>query len=378
MSQKRDYYEILGVSKQASKDEIKKAYRKLAVKYHPDKNPGDKKAEELFREAAEAYEVLSDSQSRAKYDRFGHSSFNFGPNHDPFQSFGGTDIFNEIFGDIGDIFGFGSSSRSRSKRGERGSDLKYNMELSFGQAVFGYETELQIPKLDTCENCFGSGAQSAGAKVTCPSCKGTGEIRLRQGFFQMSTTCRQCSGNGEIIKEYCKSCNGKGRVKVKKQLKVKIPAGIDEKSTIRISGEGEAGLNGGPAGDLYIAFHIKEHEIFTRQNNDLSYEFPISLAQAAMGASLEVPTLDGMAKLSIPAGSQNGQIFRMRNKGVQYLNGSMRGNLLIKILVEVPVNLNSHQKQLLTELDQTLDEESCPIKEKFEKKVKKNKDTMNH
>ncbi|MBL0691558.1 MAG: molecular chaperone DnaJ [SAR324 cluster bacterium] len=369
MSQKRDYYEVLGVSREASANEIKRAYRSMALKYHPDKNPDNKKAEQLFREAAEAYEVLSNNKTKAKYDQYGHASVGFGSDHDPFQSFSGSDIFQEIFGEFGDAFGF-SGSRSRRGQGERGSDLRYNMELTFEQAVFGHTTEINIPKLSVCDSCMGSGARKASDKVVCPECRGSGQTRIQQGFFQMSATCRRCAGSGEIVKEPCLTCNGQGRINAKKKLKVDIPAGIDNNVKLRISSEGEAGTNGGPSGDLYVAIYVKEHEFFSRKGIDLVCDVPISFSQASLGDNLRIPTLEGETKLVIPAGTQSGQIFRLKNKGVQEINTRRRGNLLVKVIVEIPTNLDKGQKEKLSDFQESLNSESTPIMNNFLNRTK--------
>ncbi len=364
---KRDYYEVLGVSKTASPDELKKAYRKLALKYHPDRNPGDKKAEELFKECSEAYEVLSDSQRRSQFDQFGHAGDNMGGGN-PFEGSGFGDIFGDVFGEF--FGGSGGSGRRGSSRGQAGSDLSYNMDLTFEQAAFGYSTELVIPRLDSCDRCSGSGAKSSKDIEVCSVCKGSGQQRIQQGFFSVATTCSQCRGNGKIIRNPCTQCHGRGRVNVRKKLKVNIPAGIDSGARVKLSGEGEAGMNGGPQGSLYLVINVQEHTIFERDGYDVFCKVPISITQAALGTELEVPTLGGRAKLNIGAGTQNDSIYRLKNKGIAHLHGNGIGDLYVKILVEVPTNLTKEQKTLLEDFAKISKEESNPMKKSFMDKLK--------
>ena len=351
---KRDYYEVLGVEKSAAADDIKKAYRKLAMKYHPDRNPDDKAAEEKFKEANEAYEVLSDEDKRAAYDRHGHAGVD--PNMGAGGGFGGGGNFSDIFGDVfGDIFGGGGARGGQ--RSNRGSDLRYTLELDLEEAVRGTTVQIRVPKLSTCEVCDGSGAKPGTSVDTCRTCGGQGQVRVQQGFFSMAQTCPTCRGRGKTIKDPCNACHGQGRVEKTKTLEVKIPAGVDTGDRIRLSGEGEAGVNGGPAGDLYVQVAVRQHKIFERDNADLYCEVPISFADAALGGELEVPTLDGRVKLKIPEGTQTGKLFRLRGKGVKPVRGGGPGDLLCKVAVETPVNLSRKQKDLLREFQQDTDGE---------------------
>lgn len=350
---KRDYYEVLGVAKTASADEIKKAYRKLAMKYHPDRNPDDKSAEEKFKEANEAYEMLSDEDKRAAYDRHGHAGVD--PNMGGGFG-GGAGNFSDIFGDVfGDIFGGGRGGGAQ--RSNRGSDLRYTLELSLEDAVKGTNVQIRVPKLCTCETCDGSGAKKGTTADTCKTCHGQGQVRVQQGFFAMAQTCPTCRGRGKVIKDPCKSCHGQGRVEKAKTLDVKIPAGVDTGDRIRLAGEGEAGPNGGPSGDLYVQVSVREHKIFERDGADLYCEVPISFADAALGGELEVPTLDGRVMLKIPEGTQTGKLFRLRGKGVKPIRNHSVGDLYCKVLVETPVHLSKRQKELLREFQQDMDGE---------------------
>ncbi len=346
---KRDFYEILGVNRDAGDDDIKKAYRKLAMKYHPDRNPDSKDAEDKFKEAKEAYEILSDSQKRAAYDQYGHAGV------DPQAGFGGgggagyggfADAFGDIFGDI-----FGGGGRGGRSNVYRGSDLRYNLEISLEEAARGTETKIRIPTQEECETCHGTGAKPGTEAKTCSTCGGHGQVRIQQGFFSIQQTCHTCHGSGKVIPNPCGSCHGAGRVKSYKTLSVKIPSGVDEGDRIRLSGEGEAGINGGPSGDLYVVVHIKPHEVFQRDGNDLHCEMPISFTTAALGGEIEIPTLDGMARLKIPAESQSGKVFRLRSKGIKGVRASAPGDLMCHIVVETPVNLTERQKELLRELE---------------------------
>ncbi len=349
---KRDFYEVLGVGRDASERDIKKAYKRLAMKYHPDRNPGDDTAADKFKEVKEAYEILTDSQKKAAYDQYGHAAFEQGGMGGGGFGGGGAD-FGDIFGDVfGDIFGGGR--RGGQPRAQRGSDLRYNMELTLEEAVRGCEKEIQIPTLVECEVCHGSGAKKGSSPETCPTCHGHGQVQMRQGFFTVQQTCPTCSGSGKIIKDPCPSCHGQGRKQKNKTLNVKIPAGVDTGDRIRLSGEGEAGEHGAPAGDLYVQVHVKEHHIFERDGNNLHCEVPVSFAQAALGGEVQVPTLDGRVNLKVPEETQTGRMFRMRGKGVKGVRGGTVGDLIVRLVVETPVKLSARQKELLREL-----EESC-------------------
>lgn len=346
---KRDYYEILGVNRDASEDEIKKSYRKLAMKYHPDRNPDNPKAEEHFKEAKEAYEILSDEQKRAAYDQFGHAGVD--PSAGPGPGGQGFGNFSDAFGDIfGDIFGGGGGGRRSNVY--RGADLRYNMEISLEDAANGTETKIRIPVMAECETCHGSGARPGTQPVTCSTCVGHGQVRMQQGFFSVQQTCPKCHGTGKMVKEPCPTCHGAGRVKQHKTLAVKIPAGVDEGDRIRLSGEGEAGVNGGPPGDLYVVVHLKPHMIFQREGGNLHCEMPISFTTAALGGEIEVPTLEGHAKMKVPAETQSGAVFRLRGKGIKPLRSSERGDLMCHVVVETPVKLTERQKELLRELEE--------------------------
>ena len=348
---KRDFYEVLGVSKGADEREIKKAYKRLAMKYHPDRNQGDAGAEEKFKEVKEAYEVLTDENLRARYDQYGHAGV------DPSQGgghggFGGGADFGDIFGDVfGDIFG----GRGGGRRGPaRGADLRYNMELTLEEAVRGVSKEIKIPTQVHCEVCNGSGAHTGSQAQTCPTCHGSGQVQMRQGFFAVQQPCPHCHGRGKIIKDPCRKCHGEGRYQKTKTLSVKIPAGVDTGDRIRLSGEGEAGETGASAGDLYVQVHVREHEIFVRDGNDLYCEVPISFTTAALGGEIEVPTLDGRVKLKIPESTQTGKLFRLRGKGVAPVRGGGAGDLMCKVVVETPVNLDKRQRELLEEFRKSL------------------------
>jgi len=344
---KRDYYEVLGVNRDAPEEDIKKAYRKLAMKWHPDRNPENPKAEEHFKEAKEAYEILSDTQKRAAYDQFGHAGV------DPTAAAGagagaGFGNFADAFGDIfGDIFGGG---RGRSNV-YRGADLRYNLEISLEDAARGTETRIRIPAMEECGTCHGSGAKSGTSPTVCPTCSGHGQVRMQQGFFSIQQTCPRCHGTGKIVASPCAPCGGAGRIKQHKTLSVKIPAGVDEGDRIRLSGEGEAGANGGPPGDLYVVVHLKPHPVFTRDHNDLHCEMPISITSAALGTDIEIPTLDGYAKIKVPAGTQTAQMFRLRGKGIKGVRSSAHGDLICHVVIETPVQLTARQKELLLELE---------------------------
>jgi molecular chaperone DnaJ len=347
---KRDFYDILGVNRDAGDDEIKKAYRKLAMKYHPDRNPDSKEAEEKFKEAKEAYEILSDGQKRAAYDQYGHAGVdpNMGGGGGG-QGFGG---FGDAFGDIfGEIFG-NAGGRGGGRNGVyRGADLRYNLEITLEEAARGTDTRIRIPTMEECGTCDGTGAKPGTQPVTCTTCKGAGQVRMQQGFFSIQQTCPKCHGTGKMVKDPCGSCHGAGRVKGSKTLQVKIPSGIDEGDRIRLSGEGERGQGGGPAGDLYVQIHIKQHAVFQREGDDLHCEMPIGFATAALGGEIEIPTLDGAAKIKIPAETQSGKVFRLRGKGIKGVRSSFPGDLMCHVVVETPVNLTSRQRELLKEFD---------------------------
>jgi molecular chaperone DnaJ len=359
---KTDYYELLGVAKNASEDEIKTAYRKLAMKFHPDRNPGDKSAEEKFKEVKEAYEVLSDQKKRAAYDQFGHAGAQGFDGFQGFQGGGGdfSNVFEDIFGDIfGGRRGGGGGSGGRGKpRAQKGSDLRYDLELTLEQAVFGKTLEIQVPSIVACKTCEGSGAKKGTKPVQCTTCGGIGQVRMQQGFFSIQQTCPDCHGSGQVIGSPCPDCRGHGRKQEYKTLSVKIPAGINDGDRIRLSGEGEAGHNGGSSGDLYVQVHTKQHALFQRHNNDLICEVPVSFATVAMGGELDVPTLEGRVKLKIPAETQNGKMFRLRGKGVKALRGGATGDLICRVIVETPVNLNAQQKELLRQFDESLKKEN--------------------
>ncbi len=368
---KRDYYEVLGVPREASAQEIKSAYRKLALKHHPDKNPGDKQAEENFKEAAEAYSVLSDPNKRGQYDRFGHAGVNVGSG-----GFGGfdPDIFADFSDILGDFFGFGDvfggSRRRRSSQAQRGSDLRYDLRISFEEAAFGVKTKIKIPRQETCSVCGGTGAKPGQGRVTCNTCGGQGQIRYQQGFFTISRTCPQCQGTGTIIKNRCTECKGAGRLPKEKILELKIPAGVDDGSRLRVAGEGESGANGGPPGDLYVVIEVEEHPFFKRQGNDIYCELPVSFPQAALGAEIGIPTLQGKEKLKIPEGTQTGTVFRLKGRGVVSLGGRGQGDQLVAITVVTPTKLNKQQKQLLQQFADASDGESEEESEGLFGKVK--------
>jgi len=349
---KRDYYETLGVSKNASDAELKKAYRRAAQKHHPDRNPDNKEAEEKFKEAKEAYEVLSDAQKRAAYDQFGHAGVDPGMGGGPGGPGGAN--FSDIFGDVfGDIFG-GGRGGGGGQRVYRGADLRYNLELSLEDAVRGTTVKIRVPTYTGCKTCDGSGAKKGTKPSTCTTCGGHGQVRMQQGFFSVQQTCPRCNGTGSVIGDPCEDCHGQGRIKEQKTLSVKVPAGVDNGDRIRLANEGEAGENGGPPGDLYVQIQVKEHPIFKRDDANLYCEVPISFVTAALGGELEVPTLDGRVVLKVPPESQTGKLFRMRGKGVKPVRGGGVGDLLCRVIVETPVKLNSKQKDLFRELDDSL------------------------
>ena len=377
---KRDYYEVLGVERGASDKDIKKAYRRMAMKYHPDRNPDDKSAEESFKEVNEAFEVLSDSQKRGAYDQYGHAGVD--PNMGGMGGAGGFGAgnFGDIFGDVfGDIFGGGGGGRSHSSV-QRGADLRYQLELSLEEAVKGSSKKIRIPTLVECKECDGSGAKKGTKPVGCTTCGGVGQVRMQQGFFSVQQTCPDCRGSGKMIKDPCRGCHGEGRVQEYKTLSVKIPAGVDTGDRIRLAGEGEAGVNGGPAGDLYVQVSVADHPIFQRDGKHLYCEVPITFVDAALGGELEVPTLDGRVKLKIPSETQTGKLFRLRGRGVTPVRGGAAGDLMCRVVVETPVKLTEQQKELLQQLQQTFEDEGqerqSPKKTSFFEGVKKFFDDM--
>ena len=367
-TKKRDYYEVLGVGRNASEEEVKRAYRRLAVKFHPDKNPDDPHAEEKFKELGEAYDVLMDSDKRAAYDRFGHAAFasggaGFGGFHDPF------DIFREVFGGGGfgggifETFFGGAGARTEDR--QRGSDLRYDMQIGLEEAAFGVEKEIEIEKLDTCDKCHGSGAEPGSRTISCPTCGGRGQVISSRGFFHVSQTCPRCRGAGEIIEKPCPKCHGEGRMEKLSRVKLKIPAGIREGSRLRSSHNGEAGIRGAPPGDLYVVIHIKEHKVFRREDDDLYCEVPIAFSLAALGGEVDVPTLEGKAHLKVPAGTQSGQMFKLRGKGITNVNGRGRGDLFTRLIVEVPSRLNAEQRRKLEEFAALCSDENTPLRKSF-------------
>ncbi len=382
---KRDYYEVLGVERAASEEEIKKSYRKLALKYHPDRNPGDKAAEEKFKELGEAYEVLNDPQKRAAYDQYGHTAFDararaaagaraggggFGGFHDPF------DIFREVFGGgggTGSIFDefFGGESRRDASGAQRGSDLRYDMEIEFQEAALGCEKEITVTKAEACEKCRGTGAESGSGTKTCTTCQGRGQVdQVLGGFMRVRQSCPRCDGSGRVVEKPCRVCHGTGRAERSSRIPVRIPAGVDNGTRLRLTGKGESGLRGGPAGDLYVVVHVKPHEIFQRDGDDLLCEVPVSFVQAALGAEMAVPTLEGTAHIKIPAGTQTGTIFRLKGKGVRNVQGYGFGDLHVRVVVEVPTRLNSTQRAKLEEFAATCDASVNPRSKSFFEKAR--------
>lgn len=372
---KRDYYETLGVSSDVSEGDLKKAYRRLAMKCHPDRHPDDAEAEGKFKELSAAYEVLSDADKRAAYDRHGHAAFEgMGSAGGP-QADGGS--FSDIFGDVfGDIFGGGGSGGARAS-GHRGSDLRYTLDLTLEEAVFGVEKTIRIPRLAGCNTCHGSGAKPGSSPKTCQTCKGQGQVRMQQGFFAIQQTCPRCHGQGKVVSNPCGDCGGQGRKEESKTLSAKIPGGVDTGDRIRLSGEGEAGANGGPSGDLYVQVNVRDHRIFKRDAKDLYCEVPISFTDAALGGELEVPTLNGRVKVKIPEGTQTSKIFRVRAKGVKQVRGGPQGDLLCRVVVETPVNLTGKQRELMQELHATLNHKAhAPRREGWFDSVKSFFDEM--
>lgn len=372
MRTERDYYEILEVRRESTGEEIKKSYRKLAIKFHPDKNPGDHEAEERFKELGSAYEVLMDEQKRAAYDRYGHAAFKQGGGfggggggHDPF------DVFREVFGSGGGsggifehFFGGGGGGQDSSGR-QRGSDLRYDLQITLEEAATGCEKEIEIRKLDACETCDGSGAQKGSRAVTCTTCRGRGQVVVSRGFFQVAQTCPTCQGTGQTIEKPCKTCHGDGRQERTSRVKLKIPAGVDDGARLRSGGGGEAGLRGGASGDLYVVIHLKEHSIFERDGMDLHCEMPIPFSVAALGGEVRVPTLTGAVSLKIPAATQGGSVFRIRGQGMPGLQSSSKGDILARVQVEVPTRLNADQRKALEHFAELCGEENTPLHKSF-------------
>lgn len=380
---KRDYYEVLSVTREANGDEVKKSYRRLAVKYHPDKNPGDAKAEDQFKELGEAYEILSDPDKRAAYDRYGHAAFAQGGGApgarggvDPF------DVFREVFGGMGggaegagggifeQFFGGGGGGRTDREGRQRGSDLRYDMQIQLEEAAAGVEKEIEIKKLATCEVCTGTGAEAGSQAVTCRTCQGRGQVITSRGFFQVSQTCPRCRGTGTLIEKPCRNCSGEGRVEKTSRIKLKIPAGIDDGARLRSSKNGEAGIRGGPPGDLYVVIHVAEHTVFQREEDTLFCEVPISFVTAALGGEIQIPTLEGQAHLKVPAGTQSGTSFKLRGRGMPELNTKVRGDLLTRVMVEVPTKLDAEQRQKLEEFAALCGEDNSPLHKSFFDKAK--------
>jgi molecular chaperone DnaJ len=371
---KRDYYAVLGLEKGASEEEIKKAYRRLAVKYHPDKNPGDKVAEENFKELGEAYEVLNEPQKRAAYDQYGHAAFDrraggsgrAGGFHDPFE------VFREVFGG-GSIFEdlFGGGGRSDPSQSQRGDDLRYDMEITFEEAAHGCEKEITVTKSERCEECQGAGAEPGSRARPCPTCGGRGQVITSRGIFSIAQTCPHCQGAGRIVDKPCKACRGNGRRERTSKIKLRIPAGVDTGSRLRSAGNGEAGWRGGPSGDLYVILHVKAHEIFQRDGDDLLCEVPVSFVQAALGAEIDVPTLDAKTSVKVPPGTQPGTMFRLKGKGVKNIQGYGHGDLHVRVTVEVPSQLSSAQRAKLEEFAALCNGKESPLSQGFFEKAKK-------
>jgi molecular chaperone DnaJ len=368
---KRDYYDVLGVNKSASPEDIKSAYRKLAVKYHPDKNPGDKAAEDKFKEASEAYGILSNKSKKENYDNFGHAAFeNGGGGQGGFGGFGGSD-FSDIFEDFFGDFGSGGRRANRRSSSNRGSDLRYDLSITLEEAYYGKKQNIQFSSSDKCSTCKGNGSKPGFSADRCTYCGGNGKVRSNQGFFTVQQTCPQCSGSGEEITNPCNDCGGSGNKQTSKKISVTIPKGVDDGTRIRLAGKGEAGSRGGANGDLYLFINVKSHELFKRSDENLFFEFPISIADAALGTTIEIPTIDGgKAKIKIPDGTQSGKQFRLKGKGMPYMRGSGTGDLYVQINTEVPISLNKEQKELLEKFREIENEKSNPSIKQFFKKAK--------
>ena len=366
---KRDYYEILGIRRDADDGQVKSAYRKLALQHHPDRNPDNPDAEEKFKEAAEAYSVLSDAQKRAAYDRYGHAGVQSaaGQGFDPSAFSDFSDILGDFFG-FGDLFGGGG--RSRRNRAQRGEDLRYDLEIGFEDAVFGMTAEIQAPRMEACDRCRATGAEPGSGSTTCPTCNGRGQILYQQSFLSVRRTCHTCNGSGQIVRNPCRQCHGQGYRQVVRKLKVNIPAGVDDGNRLRLSQEGQPGANGGPSGDLYVVLKVKEHAFFERQGNDLHCTIPVNVGQAALGADIEVPTMEEPYRLKIPEGTQNGAQFRLRHLGVPAVNGGGRGDIYVHIEVKVPSRLTREQRKLFEQLRDTLPVENQPAEKSLLGKVK--------
>lgn len=361
---KRDYYEVLGVSRDASDDDLRKAYRRLAMQYHPDRAQGDKDSEEKFKELSEAYAVLSDPEKRSNYDRFGHAGVEAG-----FADFGDFGGFGDIFGDIFEDF-FGGATTRRRSRARRGDDIGYDLDMTLEQAYDGFEREISIPRRETCEECEGTGQAPGSSRVTCPLCQGAGRLRQAQGFFSITRTCHRCGGSGSVVEQPCKRCKGEGRERRSRKIRITVPPGVDSGSRIRYRGEGEGGSYGGGNGDLYILITVKQHDFWGRDGDNLLCDVPISFAQAALGTQMEIPTLDGMSTLKIPAGTQTHKVFRIRNKGMPSLRGHGKGDLYVRIVVETPTKLNERQRKILEEFAKISGDEVHPLTKNFLDKFK--------
>lgn len=369
---KSDYYELLGVTKNVSEEELKKAYRKMALKYHPDRNQGDKAAEEKFKQVSEAYEILSDAEKRSAYDRFGHAAFGPGSRgggiHDPF------DIFQQVFGGAGGMGGifsefFGGGSNRNGAQG--GNDLRYDMQLTFEEAAFGCEKEISIRRNETCDACDGTGATPGTSMTHCTQCGGRGQVTAQRGFFMVSQTCPRCHGAGRVVEKPCKTCKGMGLAEKMAQIKIRVPGGVENGMRLRSSGNGESGVRGGPPGDLYVVLHVKEHEIFKRDGEDVYCEIPIAYSLAALGGELDAPTLKNTAKIRIPAGTQSGTLFRLKEKGAKSLDGHGYGDQHVRVIVEVPTHLNAEQRKKLEEFAHACNEDVFPMRKSFAERVKR-------
>jgi molecular chaperone DnaJ len=368
---KRDYYEILGVPRNADDSALKKAYRSIAMRDHPDRNPDDPAAEERFKEASEAYAILSDVQKRSAYDRFGHAGVGGGAPGGGFQDFGDLGGFTDLFDDLfGDLFGGRRAGGRRRSRGQRGADLRYNLEIELSDVLAGFESQIKIPKMRPCKECEGSGARAGTSPVRCDVCGGAGQVVLQQGFFRVSRPCDACSGAGEIVRDRCAECRGQGRVEGQQTINVRIPAGVDTGTRLRLTGEGEAGIAGGPAGDLYVVVNVKNHELFERDGPDLHCQVPVTMVQGALGAEIDVPTLDGKVKLKIPTGTQSGKVLRLRNKGLPTLRTTSRGDQLLHIFVETPTQLSRSQRELLEQFAEQSEDRASPQHKSFIEKLR--------